>query len=141
MSPKLKVPDPQKRSHQRQVAQRWTPKLAKAGWTPVSDIFLDSYAQLQPAMTHGEAMLVVHLLRYKWDEAPPFPGLKTLASQMGITDTAVRKICRQLEKKGYLIRRARTGSTNRFRLEPLFESLEQVLEKKARRQEATAESA
>ena len=101
---------------QRIVATRWTPALV-ASWTPVSDYFLDSYTKLAPPLTNGEAMLVIHLMRHKWDEAPPFPGFKTLARRMGVTATSVRNLARSLEKKGYLRRQKRRGHNEPFRAE------------------------
>jgi|GEM_PF-2176408 len=113
------------RAAQRIVATRWTPALV-ASWTPVSDYFLDSYTRLTPPLSNGEAMLVIHLMRHKWDEAPPFPGFKTLARRMGLTDTSVRNLARSLEKKGYLLRHKRVGTTNHFELNPLFQALEKL---------------
>src|SRR4051812_40340048 len=79
---------PAARVVQRDVAKRWTPALARAGWTPISDFFLDNFHRLTPAMTHGEAMLVVLLMRHKWDDAPPFPGFKSISKRLGISMTA-----------------------------------------------------
>jgi hypothetical protein len=111
---------------QRMVSTRWTPALVSGGWTPVADYFLDSYTKLTPPLSTSEAMLVIHLMRHKWDAAPPFPGFKTLAKRMGITATAVRNHARSLEKKGYLLRYKRVGTTNHFDLVPLFVALEKL---------------
>lgn len=117
-------PPRKKRAAQRDVAKRWTPALARGGWTPISDFFLDNFHRLEPAMTHGEAMLVVLLMRHKWDDAPPFPGFKSISKRMGISITAARQLARRLETKGYLIREKQQGATNRFHLQPLFQALE-----------------
>ncbi|ODU00382.1 MAG: hypothetical protein ABS79_03450 [Planctomycetes bacterium SCN 63-9] len=77
-------------------------------------------------MSNGEAMLVIHLMRHKWDDAPPFPGFKTLAGRMGVTATSVRNLARSLELKGYLKRHKRVGTTNHFELSPLFRALERL---------------
>jgi DNA-binding MarR family transcriptional regulator len=111
---------------QRIVSARWTPALTQNGWTPVSDYFLDNYTRLTPALTNSEALLVIHLMRHKWDNAPPFPGFKTLARRMGITDTSARNHARSLERKGYLKREKRVGTTNLFDLTPLFQALEKL---------------
>ena len=115
----------------RDVKKRWTPKLAKA-WTPVSDVFLKSYSTLSPPMTTLEAMFIVQLMTFKWDEKQPFPGFKTIGRRMGVTDTSARKYARSLEKKGYLRRIMRESQTNRFDLEPLFEVLEERLAEDAK---------
>jgi hypothetical protein len=108
----------------REVSDRWTEALTKQGWTPVSDFFLDHYARLDPPITNAEAILVIHLIRHKWDDAPPFPGFTTLARRMGISATAARAHARSLEAKGYLARQMRVGTTNKFDLTKLFAALE-----------------
>jgi hypothetical protein len=115
-----------RQSAPRVVAARWTPALTKGGWTPVSDFFLDNYRKLDQPLTSNEALLVIHLMRHKWDDAAPFPAFKTLAKRMGVTATSARNHARSLEKKGYLKREKRVGTTNRFDLTPLFRALENL---------------
>lgn len=110
----------------REVAQRWTPQLTRDGWTPVSDYFLENYHRLKPPITTLEAMLIIHLMRHKWDSRHPRPAFKTLAKRMGITDTAVRNHARSLEKKLFLHRIKRVGQPNHFDLAPLFAALERM---------------
>jgi hypothetical protein len=50
------------------------------------------------------------------DDAAPYPGFKTIARRMGITETAVRHHARKLERKGFLWREKQVGTTNRFHL-------------------------
>ncbi|MDQ2868759.1 MAG: helix-turn-helix domain-containing protein [Verrucomicrobiota bacterium] len=115
----------------RQVAARWTPALiASGGFTPISVFFLENYSALPLPLTHGEALLVIHLMRHKFDRQAPYPGFATLARRMGVTPTAVRGYARSLERKGYLQREMRLASTNKFHLEPLFRALERMLVEK-----------
>jgi hypothetical protein len=127
---------PTEKKVQRDVAARWTQKLADGGWTPICDAFLDSYRRLTPPITNMEAILVVHLMRYKWDTSAPYPGFARLAGRMGLTMTAVRNHARSLEQKGYLQRKQRVGSTNKFDLTPLFRALEAYEPPKKRQLEA-----
>ncbi len=85
-----------------------------------------------------EVLLIVHLMRFKWDAAAPFPGFKTIAKKMGITATSVRNHARTLEQKGYLTRIKRVGATNRFDLTPLFGALEKFLKEKKKTQAEAA---
>jgi DnaD-like protein len=110
----------------REVNQRWTRELVKNGWTPISDFFLDNYWKLNPPIKGAEVLLIVHLLRYKWDQNAPFPAFKTIAKKMGVSSTAVRNHARSLEAKRYLQREMQVGSTNRFDLNPLFKALEKL---------------
>lgn len=120
-----RAPVPEARASQRMVSHRWTPRLAQ-NWTPISDYFLKNYHRLR--ITHIEAMVVIHLMSFKWDANAPFPSLKTVARRMGVTDTAVRNHIRSLVKKGMLHRQIVKGTTNRFFLEPLFARLEQLMD-------------
>ena len=126
-------------SHSRRVAARWTPSLVAPGWTVVPDFFLSNYHRLVPPLTNLEALLVIHLIRYKWDDRAPRPAYKTLAKSMGLTDAAVRAHARKLEQKGYLQRRVQVGAPNLFFLEPLFTALETLQKKVEREKDKEAE--
>ena len=111
----------------REVAARWTPLLAEQGWTPVCNFFLLNYHRLD--VTHGEAMVIIHILAYKWDSVAPFPALKTIGAQMGISASSVRTHLRNLQNKGLIFREMQIGTTNRFHLQNLFLKLEELLYK------------
>lgn len=113
----------------RLVAIRWTEKIAKKGWAPIAHAFLDCYRRLPKPLTTTEAMVVIMLMRFKWDARNPFPSLKRLARMMGLGDTSIRNHVRSLEKKGYLDRIYRTGRSNAFDLSPLFEAIESTMER------------
>ena len=112
------------------VKSRWTPTLVEDGWTPITYSFLDCYGSL--GITSGEAMFIIHLVRYKWDEKMPYPGFFTIAGKMKVTDISVRKYARDLERKGFLKRIGRLGKTTVFDLTPLFAALEKAIADKAR---------
>jgi hypothetical protein len=115
----------------RAIAKRWSPSLAHR-WTGVSDYFLENYHRIKPAsLTHGEAMLIVHLMKYKWDELPPYPSFKVLSTQMGISMQQARKLARSIERKGLMRREIRPNTSNRFHLEPLFDRLGTMLTNEA----------
>jgi len=113
----------------RDVSSRWTPNIAKAGWTPISDFFLDNYHRLDPPIRYAEAMLIIHLMRHKWDAAAPYPGFTTLAKRMGISPQAARLHARHLQANGYLFREMKIGETNRFHLDNLFIAVEKLMAK------------
>ena len=116
----------------REVSARWTPALAKGGWTPIVNFFLDNYHRLSPEpLRYAEAMFVIHLMRHKWDSNAPYPGYKKLAKRMGISAQSARIYARKLQKKGYLHREFKTGETNRFHLRKLFNALETLAAKDA----------
>ena len=120
---------PEIKAPQRLVATRWTQQLAKLGWTPVADFFLDNYHRMTPPLKYSEAMLVIHIMRHKWDASAPYPAFKTLATRMGISPQAARILARSLQTKGYLHREFKTGETNRFHFGKLFAALETLYAK------------
>jgi hypothetical protein len=100
---------------------------------------LQHYARLNPPLNSGEAMFVLQLMDHKWDEKHPFPGYKTIAKRMGITDKMARTHAKKLEACKYLIRHMRVGRTNRFDLMPLFKALaESIATKKPRKAQQTS---
>ncbi len=109
-------------SVERSVADRWTPALAKGGWTPVVDVFLDFYHRR--GITPAQAMFIIHLMRYKWEKDPPYPRLAMIARQMGVTAATVRGHVRLLEGMGVLRRQYQDGKPTKYDLSPLFGQLE-----------------
>ncbi|NQT13529.1 MAG: helix-turn-helix domain-containing protein [Planctomycetes bacterium] len=126
MPKKTRPPRSNAQAIQRQIAVRWTHRLANAGWTPVCDYFLRNYHRLK--ISHTEAMVIIHLMSFKWDSGAPFPALKTIAKRMGITAPSVRTHLRSLETHGLLRRELQIGTTNRFHLQPLFDRLEELMD-------------
>ena len=109
----------------RRYADRWKyPELLEAGYLVVPSDFLRHYSRLKPhALTHAEALFVLHLMEFKWDQAAPFPSYAKLAGRMGVTVKMARRYAQNLERKGCLHRMRRTGNTNLFDLTPLFNKL------------------
>jgi hypothetical protein len=109
----------------RSYSKRWKHEsLIANGYTVIPSTFLKLYSRLKPyAITMPEAMLIVHLMEFKWDSKNPYPSYKTLALRMGVSDKRVRRLAQSLEQKGYLKRKMRMARTNEFDLNPLFDAL------------------
>ena len=120
------------------ISKRLSPTLAEDGFAAVPRVFLEQYHTFD--LSSSEAMLVIHLLNYKWTEKRPFPKVATIAERMGMTETAVRSHARSLEKKHLLKRIARAGQSNEFDLEPLFRRLEFLLAKSPRKAKKTPDT-
>jgi DNA-binding transcriptional regulator YhcF (GntR family) len=129
MSANRRKSNPSADNGHRHVSQRWTPTIAQAGWTPVSDYFLANYHRLK--LSHIEAMVIIHLMQFKWDYSDPYPSLQKIAKRMGITVASVRKHMQTLEAKEMIIRHQRTGTSNRYNLNRLFQHLESLMERDA----------
>lgn len=116
------------------VFTRWNhSELFDEGFVGIPTHFLELYSQLNPPLTSGEAMFVIHLMNFKWDKNAPFPSYKILAERMGVSDKAVRRHAQALESKKYLLRIQRIGGTNKFDLSKLFDALLEVKRKPKRR--------
>lgn len=105
--------------------ERSTPLIAQRGFTPISSAFLSYYAQLN--ITVGEAMLLIHLMSFKWTRDAPFPAISRLAKLMGCSERNIRKLCANLESVGYLKRIGRSGTSNQFDLSGLYAKLEDMI--------------
>jgi len=104
--------------------KRWAPALKVDGHVQISTFFLENYHRLKPYdLTYGEAMFVVHLMQHKWGESAPFPAYKTLAQRMHVSVKSARRWAASLERKGYLKREIRVGTTNLFHLKGLMDAL------------------
>ena len=134
-----KAPVPDNIQSKRSFASRWKyERLFERGYLVVPTLFLRHYSQLKPyPLTSGETLFILHLMEFKWDSDAPFPAYKTLAARMGISDKMARRHAKSLQDKGYLKRRMRVGQTNRFDLNPLFDTVLKAVQrdKKKRRTE------
>lgn len=105
-------------------AKRWSKELEEDGHVQISTFFLENYHRLKPySLTHGEAMFVVHLMQHKWGAEAPYPGYKTIAKRMGVSDKTARRMAKSLEDKKYLQREIREAQTNKFHLKRLMDAL------------------
>jgi len=117
-------------ARKRRVEDVWTPRLAKEGFTQISNYFLANYTAL--GLSGSEPLLLIHLLRYKWGkDEKPFPKYATLAGLMGLHHRRVRAIMSSLEKRGFIKRIERRrendrSDSNQFDLAPLFQKLEEL---------------
>ena len=104
--------------------QRWHAELKPDGHVQVSSFFLKHYHRLRPyALTHGEAMFVIHLMQHKWGEDAPYPSYETIAQRMVVSVKTVRRLAASLQHKKYVYREFRVGATNRFHLDALITAL------------------
>jgi DNA-binding MarR family transcriptional regulator len=94
------------------------------GHVQISTFFLENYHRLKPyPLTYGEAMFIVHLMQHKWGVEAPYPGYKTLAKRMAVSDKTARRLAKSLQDKKYLVREIREARTNKFHLDKLINAL------------------
>lgn len=114
------------------VESRWTSKLGKT-FCAISSYFLANYHRLKLSehgrcMNSTEAMLVIQLHDFKWDDRAPYPTVRTLATRMGLSVRGVRNALHSLEEAGFIQRIADTrGGANRYVLNGLYGALEALM--------------
>lgn len=117
----------------RSVAARWSTRLATR-FCPVPTYFLENYHRLRPGpnangLSSTEAMVVIHLVSFKWSARAPFPTVGTIAERMGLHERSVRAAVRNLEQLGYLKREfSRHGGPNRYHFDGLIQALEALMD-------------
>src|SRR5689334_18410070 len=87
-------PDP---TPKRDIVTRWGGDAAMVakGFVAVPTQFLLSCAAMKPwGLTVPETLFVIHIMSFKWDAKAPFPGYKTVAARMGISEQYARKLAR-----------------------------------------------
>lgn len=115
------------------VSKRWTARLGTR-FCVVSSYFLGNYHRLkagpgEPGLSSTEAMVVIHVMDFKWDEKHPFPTVGTLATRMGVSVRHVRDTLKALQDRGYLTRiPGARGGANRYDLDGLFKALETLMD-------------
>jgi hypothetical protein len=113
----------------RSATARWgkqDTRLFREGWLSVPNKFLRCYTALNPPLSSGEALFVLQLMTFKWDDAAPFPSYGRIAKTMGVTDKMARRYAQSLQKKGYLVRQFQKRAPNKFDLTRLFDALAEV---------------
>lgn len=109
----------------RRVADRWTPSLASAGFTPIVNVFLRAAKAL--GLSPVESLLIIQVMSFKWDEEQPFPSERLLAKRLNVSERTVRRAVMALEHRG-LVERERRGRRQHFNFGLLFSKLEKLLE-------------
>ena len=99
----------------------WPSEVLRDGFCAVPNFFLRNYHRLK--VTPTEAMLLVHVFSYRWDRRAPFPSVPTLARQMGLSPTQVRRHLRSLEDKELIVRDRVSGGPSKLRVGALIARL------------------
>lgn len=128
------------------ISTRWGgyEELAES-WVPISHFFLQNYHRLKPnpgasGLSSTEAMLIVHLMSYKWDQDDPYPSVGELAKRLGVSRRQARHTIKTLEDLKLLRRKNRpNGGTNAYDLSQLFDRLMELYAEDLETAEAATE--
>lgn len=86
-------------------------------------------------------MFVMQVMSHKWDAKLPYPGYKTIAKRMGISDTMARTHARDLKTMHYLRIVPRLAQTNRFDFGMLFDAVAELIEADTKKKKKGDDSA
>lgn len=105
----MNTPEKQKREGLRRNEQKWTAPLMDAGWTAVPTVLLERQQAL--GLDSLDLNILLQLARYWWfADNLPKPAKGTLAENIGVDPSTVRRRIARLEAGGLIRRRARFGS-------------------------------
>mgnify|MGYP002362561044 FL=1 len=103
---------------------RWSAEVGKVGFLMKPACLVRCFADF--GLTTTEALVLDLLFSYWYDyEKPPeaFPSSNTIARSLGIAYSTVGTHIRSLEAKGYIARIARTGTSNKYDLQPTIDEV------------------
>lgn len=109
------------------LEDRWSWDIAEPGFTPVPMMFLKNYAKI--GIKAADAMIIVHIMARKWDAKLPFPSMKTLSEELGLSESQLRARIAALEKKKLIKRVRRYGTSSLFDPSGLISAIEDEMAK------------
>jgi hypothetical protein len=96
----------QRRPTLRQMEQKWSPTLIKAGWTVIPNVLLER--QKAFGLDAVDDNILLHLIRHWWfHDRLPHPSKRTIAECMGIHPSTVRRRIKKMEAAGFIQRQPR----------------------------------
>jgi Helix-turn-helix domain len=116
----------------RQWVVRWKHEsLFEGSYLPVPDAFFKLTATLRPQITPTQALLLLHLMSYKWRADAPWASYDTLGKGLGLGAKQIGRLVKGLERNGYLQVEERSGRSNRFVLDRFHDALDAAVAREA----------
>jgi DNA-binding MarR family transcriptional regulator len=107
-----------------QFSDKWTLEIEQYGFTQVPDLLLTCQEHFD--LKDGELLTLIHLLSYwYYKNGIVWPAISTLASNFGKKYSTVQRRLMNLEKKGFIERVERPGTSNIYDIEPCVRKLYQ----------------
>jgi len=92
-----------KKKNGRRVEDKWTPQVAKFGYTSFPNLLL--FAQAKLKITPMLFNVLAHIEQHRWDaDRDPYPAKDTIARRMKRTPRQIQRYLTQLEKLGLIKR-------------------------------------
>ncbi len=103
-------------------ANKWTQEIAEHNFTQVPNLLLSCQGHLK--IKDGELLTLLHLLTFQFSsKSQIYPTITTLTKFSHKGYSTVQRRLRELEKKGFVNRRHRFGTSNYYDLTPCVEKL------------------
>ena len=103
-------------------SEKWSPEIAEFNFTQVPNILLACQGHLY--LTDGEVLTLIHLLTFQFSSVSRiYPTITTLTKFSHKGYSTIQKRLSELERKGYLNRKHRLGTSNYYDLSPCVERL------------------
>ena len=103
-------------------SEKWSQEIAEFNFTQVPNILLACQGHLY--LTDGEVLTLNHLLTFQFSsESRIYPTITTLTKFSHKGYSTVQKRLSELERKGYINRKHRLGTSNYYDLSPCVEQL------------------
>jgi hypothetical protein len=114
---------------QSKLVVRFGDELLESGFTALPNILLRYQGELQ--IKAEELNFIVQIWYHWWDDADPYPALKSVARRMAKHEDSVRGYSRSLQKKRYLVVRDRQSKTkgqltSEYDFSPLINRLKEL---------------
>lgn len=110
---------PRKRYNEDTFADRWSDEVMAMGFF-MKPVCL-SHCLDALGLKAQEGAVLDSLFAYWYDYTKPsnvYPATATIAKQLGLANSSVGRLLRSLERKGFIEREYRTGTTNVYHLMP-----------------------
>lgn len=101
-----------KKKNGRRVEDKWTPQIAKFGYTSFPNLLL--FAQAKLKITPMQFNVLAHIFQHWWDaDRDPYPAKDTIARRMRRTPRQIQRYLTELENLGLVERKSRYSGQGR----------------------------
>ena len=102
--------------------RKWSNEVSELGFTQVPNLLITCQGHL--GLKNGELIALLQLMKFWYDhDSRIFPAIDTLANYGGDSYPTAQRNLKNLEKKGFLKRQHRFGSSDNYDLNPCSEKL------------------
>lgn len=107
---------------------KWSSNLVNRGYAQVLKCLFNCMSKQDLDISPNELAVLINIIDRCWNAGDKaFPSVKTLAQNIGKSESTIKNLTRSLEKKGFIAKTQRYNASNLYSLEPLDEKLDEHL--------------